>query len=122
MHLQVVLLLLEGLDQVVYFFAVEGGESEEDLVEHFEGVFPDDGGDLVFLEGLLEEEVLEFEEEHEAVVFVGGTHLLYLLLVYDIFEKSGRGRGDERWPVGLRTVLAEYSSLHRLFLNLNYIS
>ena len=70
---------------------------------------------MVLLEGLLEEEVLEFEEEHEAVVFVGGTHLLYLLLVYDIFEKSGRGRRDYGRSLGLCTLLAEDSSLHTLF-------
>lgn len=67
---QQVLLLLEGLDDLIQLFIVGLGEEEDNSADGLDGLLPDEIGDVLVLVSLVEEEVFEFIEDGESAVLI----------------------------------------------------
>lgn len=67
---QQVLLLLEGLDDLIQLFIIGLGEEENDVADGLDGLLPDEIGNVFLVVPLVEEEVFEFIEDGECAFLI----------------------------------------------------
>ena len=83
-----VFLLFKGFDDLIQFLIIQIGELVDHGSAYFEGLLSDAIDDELIVLILTEENIFEFLEDKKTVIFIGETHLLYLLFSKQIFKEA----------------------------------